>query len=87
MELKESLSSTRPVGFFDLPLELRRQIYQYCHVLKEAVKALNNYHYHSCDWGMRDRKKTLLLVSKKVGVGATGILYSDNVLSFPRRFR
>lgn len=57
MELRESLSSTRPIGFFDLPLELRHQIYQYCHVLKEAVKALNKYHYHSCDWGMRDRKE------------------------------
>ena len=77
--MKTSLSSARPIGFLDLPLEIRRQIFQYCLVRKAPVSSyifIDEYRFS--DWGIRDRKKSLLLVSKMVGFEALGVLYGEN---------
>ncbi|KAI4214025.1 MAG: hypothetical protein LQ351_003429 [Letrouitia transgressa] len=81
MEEKASSSSRRPVGFLDLPLELRDQIYRYCLVREHpmvASKGLNIFfkrHLHS-------ENISLLLVSKMIGSEASRILYGDNLFQF-----
>ena len=81
MEVEAALSPRRPVGFLDTPLEIRRQIYQYCLVRKDPVNIHHIYidEYSFSEWHVRDRKKSLLLVSKKVGFEALELLYGDNV--------
>ena len=80
MEVKVPLSSRRPSGFLGLPLELRRYIYQYCLVREDpvAVDFIFVDPYRFSGWGIRDRKKSLLLVSKQVGFEALEVLYGDN---------
>ena len=77
MELK---SSTRPTGFLDLAVELRRLIYLYCVVRKDPFKIPDRFmgleRLSQCR--IRDPKNSLLLVSKKVGAEALEVLYGDN---------
>ena len=81
MEVKVSLSSRRPIGFLDIPLEIRHQVYQYCLVRKDPVNVHHLFidEYSFSEWGIRDEKKSLLLVSTKIGFEASEVLYGDNV--------
>lgn len=76
-----SATSKQPTGFLDLPLELRLQIYRYCLVRSNPVLVRYVFivSYRTSDWGIRDEKKSLLLVSKKVGFEALEVLYGENV--------
>ena len=70
-----SSSSKRPIGFLDMPLEIRRQIYQYCLVREHPVNVdvilfqifVDNP--NSPERFLPDEKNSLLLVSKKIGSG------------------
>ena len=81
MEVIGSSSPKPSVGFLDTPLEIRLQIYRYCLVAKNPIIT----QYVSVDpWKfsssrIRDRKKSLLLVSKRVGLEALDVLYGENV--------
>ena len=78
MEVQISTSSRLPTGFLDLPLELRLQIYRYCLVRNDTIDVDEfSYYYDSAE--VRDDKKSLLLVSKKIGSEALDVLYGDNV--------
>ena len=80
MEMKTSLSSTQPVGFLGLPVEMRRLIYQYCLVRKDPFiipdRLIGLERLSQCR--IRDPKNSFLLVSKKVGAEALEVLYGDN---------
>lgn len=80
MELKPPLSSTRPIGFLDLPVELRLHIYQYCLVRKDPFiiphRSIGLEPLSQCR--TRDPKNSLLLVSKRVGAEALEVLWGDN---------
>ena len=80
MEMKTSLSSTQPVGFHVLPVEMRRLIYQYCLVRKDPFiipdRLIGLERLSQCR--IRDPKNSFLLVSKKVGAEALEVLYGDN---------
>lgn len=73
--------SRRPTGFLDIPLEIRRHIYQYCLVRDNPVKfrntCINEYCFSNRD--NRDGKISLLLVSRQIGLEALEVLYHDNV--------
>jgi len=75
------LLSRRPTGFLDIPLEIRRHIYQYCLVRDNPVKfgntCINEYCFSNRD--NRDGKISLLLVSRQIGLEALEVLYRDNV--------
>lgn len=77
----EGLSSTRPIAFLGLPVELRCHIYRYCLVRKDPINVnhvvIDKLYFDV--WGICDREKSLLLVSKKVGAEALEVLYGDNV--------
>ena len=79
--MRVSLYSSPPVSFLDVPLEIRRQIYQYCLVKKDPVDIHHIFAdlFFSSDSLPRDNKKSLLLVSKQVGSEALEILYGKNV--------
>lgn len=80
MEVNVSLYSRRPLGLLDIPLEIRRQIYQYCLVRRDPViLPIFIYEDTLSESGIRDAKNSLLLVSKKVGFEALEVLYRDNV--------
>ena len=80
-ELKASLPSRRPVGSLDIPLETRHQISRYCLVRKDPINVhhifIDEYSFSEC--GIRDEKKSLLLVSTKIGFEALGVLYGNNI--------
>ncbi len=74
-------SSRRPIGFLDLPFELRHNIYCQCLVRKDSIKL---HKLFICNWRFRkscntDARKGLLLGSKQVGCEALDVLYGDNV--------
>ena len=73
-----SSSSRQPTGFFESPLELRLQIYRYCLVCSDPVE-LDLFPCPSPDRQIPAENKSLLLVSKKVGLEALDVLYGDNV--------
>ena len=75
MEVKVFPSSRQPVSFLDLPLELRRQIYQYCLVREDPIDI------KPC----LPRGTSLLLVSKNVGSEALEVLYGDNIFKIDFR--
>ena len=77
MEVNMSASSRQPTGFLDLPLEIRREIYRYCLVRSNPVRVYNRF--RSCGRDSRDKKRSLLLVSKEVGIEALDVLYGDTV--------
>lgn len=63
-------SSRQPVGFLDIPLELRRQIYQYCLVREDPIDIkpfLTSYYSRLAQPQYSPRGTSLLLVSKNVG--------------------
>jgi hypothetical protein len=59
MEVKVSLSSRGPIGFLDIPLEIRHQIYQYCLMRKDPINihCISIDEYRFSEWGIRDEKK------------------------------
>lgn len=77
MELK---SSTPPIGFLGLPVEIRRLIYQYCLVRRDPFIIPDRFigfeRLSQCR--IRDQRNSLLLVSKMVGAEALEVLYGDN---------
>ena len=87
--MEAALSSRRPVGFLDTPLEIRRQIYQYCLVRKDLVNFHHIYidEYSFSERRVRDRKKSRLFVLKKVGLEALEVLYGDKVFQLYRHGR
>ena len=78
MEVKESLSSRQAVGFLDTPWEIRRQIYQYCLVIKIPLSFrqtyVDPYRTQLERLNICDNQTSLLLVSKQVGSEALEIL-------------
>lgn len=76
-----SPSQRRPVGFLDMPLELRRQVYIYCLVRSAPITLdfLPTSKYHYSERAVKDEAKSLLLVSRKIGHEAGDVLYSENV--------
>jgi hypothetical protein len=80
-EVKVSSSSRGPIGLLDMPLEIRYQIYQDCLVRKSPVNIHHIFvhEYSFSERGIGDKKKRLLLVSKKVGSEALEVLYGNNV--------
>ena len=66
--------------FFNIPLEIRHQIYHYCLVRGSCITVNHHYYdsYYSSNWSV-DKVKSLLLVSKKVSQEATDILYGSNI--------
>ena len=82
MEAKKTTSSSRkPTGFLDLPVEIRLQVYRSCLVREYPVDVIG---YISIDrrvfprLPVRDKNKSLLLVSKKIGLEALDVLYGEN---------
>jgi len=73
-----------PTGILDLPLELRREIYRHCLIRKGFIDAyfvlIDEYSFS--EWGIRDNKKSLLLVSKQISEEASEILYGENTFSY-----
>ncbi|KAF2493097.1 hypothetical protein BU16DRAFT_71323 [Lophium mytilinum] len=70
-----------PIGLFDLPLELRREIYRYCLVRESPVRVPEDWRITRV-YKVQDRKKNLLLVSKQVSAEAVEILYGENAFMF-----
>ena len=72
-------------GFLDLPLELRRQIYRYLLTRRKAFNAFSIRidPYRFSKWGIEDRVKSLVLVSKQISNEAVEILYGENIFSYP----
>jgi hypothetical protein len=63
-------------GFFDLPLEIRREIYQY-RLLRESCITFTGLFYRYL-WENDRTAKNILLVSKRVNEEATDVLYGSN---------
>jgi hypothetical protein len=61
-------------------LEIRQQIYHYCLVRRSPIVAnhLNWDEWQFFSWGINDKVKSLLLVSKKVFQEASDVPYSSN---------
>ena len=72
--------ATTPTGFLDIPLELRRQIYQYCLVRPSPLTV--NYLWNDINPGgdiPRRHRKSPLLVSQQISEEALEVLYGDNI--------
>ena len=74
----EVKSSRKPVGFLDLPPELRIEIYRYCLVSEHPIEFLPWCPVSSL-WRCTSRSRSLLLVSKTIGSEASEVLYGENV--------
>ena len=77
---KGAATEANPVGFLDLPPEIRVQIYRYCLVFKHAVHigCLPITGHSLYKWRIRAMKKSLLLMSKQISSEALDVLYSEN---------
>jgi hypothetical protein len=83
MEAGGSSSPRKPVGFLDLPYEIRHRIYRFCLVCEDPIdmsKTFDDCHYTTKET-IHDYK-SLLLVSKLVGFGAAEGFYMGNVFQF-----
>ena len=80
MEVRGSSSRTPSVGFLDTPLEIRLQVYRYCLVDRTpvVVQYISVDPWQFSDAGICDKKKSLLLVSRQVGLEALDVLYGEN---------
>jgi len=72
------------IGFLDLPLELRREIYRYCLVRSKVIifpddpdKTIDPYYVRGR--GKNEKYRALLVVCKQVSAEAISILYSENI--------
>ena len=75
-------SSKAPIGLLDIPVEIRLHIYQYCLVREDHIRlsSINSMDSGNLsERGLSDIKKSLLLVSKTVGLEAIHVLYGENV--------
>lgn len=72
--------ASTPTGFLNIPLELRRQIYQEClvHPSPLTVNYLWNDILPGGDTSRRYRK-SLLLVSQQISEEALEVLYGNNI--------
>lgn len=77
------MTESTPTGLLDIPLELRRQIYQYCLVRPSplTVNCIWNDILPVGDASVR-HQKSLLLVCSQVSEEALDVLYGDNVFRF-----
>ena len=81
MDMKATSSSRPLFRFLDTPLEIRREIYRYCLLRRDPVYIHDRvfYKHPFSDKGVRDHKKSLLLVSRQVGSEALVVLYGENI--------
>jgi hypothetical protein len=69
------------ITFLDTQFEIRQQIYHYCLVRRSpiVVNHLDWDEWQFSPWGINDKVKSLLLLSKEVFQEASDVLYSSNI--------